>query len=284
MAATILDGRALARMLREELRNEMQRFSAQYDTVPTLAMVQVQGDDASDRYAQSINKLCTKIGAAYQPVVLPGDVSQAGLAEALQRVSADPAVDGILIQLPLPPHLKVQEAVLHMDYRKDLDGIHPHNAGLLLQGQPTLVPNTPAGGMAMLQHYELELTGKHAVVVGSGLVVGRPMADMLLVARATVTICHSYTTNLAELVQQAEVLVVAAGQAGLVTGDMLRPGVTIIDFGINVQPDGSVVGDVDFASAVEVAGAITPVPGGTGPITNVMLLRNLLTAAVARRA
>jgi methylenetetrahydrofolate dehydrogenase (NADP+)/methenyltetrahydrofolate cyclohydrolase len=283
MTAKILDGRALARELRAELRTEVATFRDQYDLVPQLAVLQVQGDASSERYARTIRKLCDDVGVAFLHCEQPEGVSQEVLEYTVRSLSADISVHGILIELPLPRHLSTQQTVLCLDPRKDVDGIHPLNVGLIAQGQPAFVPNTPAGGMELLHRYGIELERKQAAVVGYSDVVGRPMAEMLLADHATVTICHIYTPDLGAVLRTCEVVVVAAGQAHLITGDMLKPGAVVIDFGINVQPDGSIVGDVDFASAVEVASAITPVPGGTGPVTNIMLLRNVLTAARRQR-
>jgi methylenetetrahydrofolate dehydrogenase (NADP+) / methenyltetrahydrofolate cyclohydrolase len=279
MSTTILDGRAPAQELRAELRADIAVFTDQYTHPPQLAVVQVQGDAASDRYVRSIRKICDNTGMAFRLAQLPADTSQAALESRLSQLSADPAVHGVLLQMPLPAPLSAEQAVLHLDYRKDVDGIHPISAGLLAQGRSALVPNTPAGGMELLRHYGLTLEGKRAAMVGRSAVVGRPMAALLLLANATVTICHSRTPDLGAVLRECEIVAVAAGRPGLVTGAMLRPGAVVIDFGINVQDDGSITGDVDFASAAEVAGAITPVPGGTGPVTNVMLLRSVLTAA-----
>lgn len=279
MGARILDGRALAKELRAELSNDIQAFRETYDVIPHLTVVQVRGDESSDRYARTIEKLCAQVGVAFSMVTLPETTSQTNLEHTIRGLNVDTAVHGVLIELPLPAHLAAQQAVLHLDHHKDVDGIHPMNVGLLAQGQPTLVPNTPAGGIEMLKRYEIEMAQKRAAVIGYSDVVGRPMAEMLLYARATVTICHKYTADLGAVLRECDIVLVAAGHAGLVTGAMLRPGAVVVDFGINVQPDGRIVGDVDFPSAVEVASAITPVPGGTGPVTNIMLLRNVLTAA-----
>jgi methylenetetrahydrofolate dehydrogenase (NADP+)/methenyltetrahydrofolate cyclohydrolase len=215
---------------------------------------------------------------AFQLERLPEGVSQQALEQCVRALSADPMVHGILIEMPLPTHLSTQRVVLCLDHRKDVDGIHPLNVGLIAQGRPALIPNTPAGGMELLHRYGIELARKRAAVVGYSDVVGRPMAELLLADHATVTICHIHTPDLAAVLRECEVVVVAVGKAGLVTGSMLRPGAVVIDFGINVGPDGNIVGDVDFASAIDVASAITPVPGGTGPVTNIMLLRNLCIA------
>lgn len=279
MTATILDGRALAQELRAELQADVAAFTGQNGRPPQLAVVQVQGDAASDRYVRSIRKICDSMGVAFQLAHLSADVAQTRLDATIGALSADENIHGVLIQMPLPAPLSAEQAVMHLDYRKDVDGIHPISAGLLAQGRSALVPNTPAGGMELLRRYGIELAGRRAAVVGRSAVVGRPMAALLLHANATVTICHSRTRDLGAVLRECEVVAVATGRPGLVTGAMLRPGAVVVDFGVNVQPEGGIVGDVDFASAVEVAGAITPVPGGTGPVTNVMLLRNVLTAA-----
>jgi methylenetetrahydrofolate dehydrogenase (NADP+)/methenyltetrahydrofolate cyclohydrolase len=279
MTATILDGRALAKTLREELRADIHDFVAAAGAPPQLAVIQVAGDAASERYVRAIRKGCDDVGIAFVEHALPGDIAQAALEATVADLSGDEQVDGILLQMPLPKGLVAGSAIARLDPRKDVDGVHPTSAGLLAQGLPCLVPNTPAGGMELLRRYNIPLAGKRAVVVGRSTIVGKPMALLLLQEHATVTIAHSRTHDLAGLLREADVVVGAVGKAGLITGAMLRPGAVVIDFGINVIDDGSVVGDVDFASAAEVAGAITPVQGGTGPVTNVMLLRNVLHAA-----
>jgi methylenetetrahydrofolate dehydrogenase (NADP+) / methenyltetrahydrofolate cyclohydrolase len=284
MAATILDGRALAKTVREELRAEIQQFTAATGLTPMLAIVRVEGDPASERYVRTITKSCDSMGIACAERALPGDVGQATLEAAVRDASADERVSGVLLQMPLPARLDAAGAIAQLDPRKDIDGVHPYNAGLLVHSQPCLVPNTPAGGMEILRRHGIALAGKRAIVVGRSLVVGKPMALLLLQEHATVTIAHSRTPDLAAAVREAEIVVAAVGRAALITGAMLRPGAVVVDFGINVLADGAVAGDVDFASAVEVAGAITPVPGGTGPMTNVMLLRNVLQAARDRYA
>jgi methylenetetrahydrofolate dehydrogenase (NADP+)/methenyltetrahydrofolate cyclohydrolase len=279
MTATILDGRALAKILREELRADVQTFIADANAAPALAVVQVAGDSASDRYVRSIQKACGDVGIAFVHRLLPADIAQSTLEASVRELSADAAISGILLQLPLPGGLLSAGVIAQLDPRKDVDGVHPLSAGLLAQGLPCLIPNTPAGGMELLRRNRIALRGKRALVVGRSNIVGKPMALLLLQEHATVTIAHSRTPDLAETVRAAEIVVAAVGRAGLITGAMLRPGAVVVDFGINVLDDGTMVGDVDFASAVEVAGAITPVPGGTGPVTNVMLLRNVLQAA-----
>ena len=279
MAATILDGRGLAKTLREELRADIQGFTAAARVAPTLAVVQVAGDLASERYVRAIRKSCDDVGITFVERVLTTDTTQAALDATVAELSGDTRVSGVLIQMPLPKGLDAGSAIARLDPRKDVDGVHPTSAGLLAHGQPCLAPNTPSGGMELLRRYGIQLAGKRAVVVGRSNIVGKPMALLLLQEHATVTIAHSRTPDLAAVLREADIVVAAVGKPELITGAMLRPGAVVIDFGINVLDDGAVVGDVDFASAAEVAGAITPVPGGTGPVTNVMLLRNVLYAA-----
>lgn len=284
MSALILDGRALAKTLREELRAGIHTFTNETGITPSLAVVRVEGDPASERYLRTIRKACDEIGILFTERLLPENTSQQALDAAVRTVSDNPDISGVLLHMPLPAGLDEKRVIAALDPRKDVDGVHPNNAGLLAQGQPRFVPNTPAGGIELMRRYDIDPAGKRAVVVGRSGVVGKPMALMLLNANATVTICHSRTPDLAAVVREAEIVVAAVGRARLITGAMIQPGATVIDFGINVLDDGSIVGDVDFAAAVEVAGAITPVPGGTGPVTNMMLLRNVLRAAQERVA
>src|SRR5262249_53319925 len=230
---------------------------------PALAVVQVAGDAASDRYVRGIQKACGDTEIDFVHRLLPANTAQLALEAAVRELSHDAAISGILLQIPRPSHLWVAGAIAQLDPRKDVDGVHPTNAGLLAQGLPGLIPNTPAGGMELLRRYGIALAGKRAVVVGRSNIVGKPMALLLLQEHATVTIAHSRTLDLAGVVREAEIVVAAVGRAGLITGAMLRPGAVVVDFGINVLENGAMVGDVDFASAAEVAGAITPVPGGT---------------------
>lgn len=282
MTAVLLEGKSLAQQLRAAARAEIATLREQWGRSPCLAVVQVEGDPASDRYVRSLARLCEGAGAAFRLELLPADVSLSALLTTIEILNADPTVDGILLQLPLPPHLDAQAAVMALDYRKDIDGVHPINAGLLAQGRPAIAPNTPAGGMALLRHYGVELRGRRAAVVGRSPVVGRPMAHLLTMADATVTLCHSRTTDLGAVLRECEIVCVAAGRPGLITADMIRPGAVVVDFGTNVREDGSLVGDVDFASVVEVAGMLTPVPGGAGPVTNAVLLGNLVAVAKGR--
>ena len=279
MAAQILDGRSLAKTIRAELKDDLQALISERGTPPSLALVQVLGDAASDQYVRSLHKSCEQLGIPCHTHILPTQTVQSNLDALIQQLSQDVAIDAILLQLPLPAHLSQQQALAQLDPRKDVDGATPYSAGLLAQGLPCLLPNTPAGGMELLRRYGIPLQGRRAVVVGRSSIVGKPMALLLLQEHATVTIAHSRTVNLGAVIHEAEIVVAAVGRAGLITGAMLRPGAVVIDFGINMAADGGMTGDVDYASASAVASAITPVPGGTGPMTQVMLLRNVLRAA-----
>ena len=283
MTTSILDGRALAKELREELRQNIRQFVAQVGVPPALTVVRVHGDPSSERYLRTIQKSCDDLGMTFREVLLHNNATQQMLEYTIRSVSADDAVDAVLLHLPLPPGFDARAAINQLDPHKDVDGVHPQNAGLLSQERPRFVPNTPAGGMELLKRNGIELYGRRITVIGRSNVVGKPMALLLMQEDATVTICHRATADLAAAVRGAEIVVTAAGAPGLVTAAMVTPGVTIIDFGINVLEDGSVVGDVDFAGVMPLAAAITPVPGGTGPVTNVMLLRNVLWAAQLRR-
>ncbi len=282
MSARILDGRALAQELRAEAAAQIAELRARIDRAPTIAVVQVGDDPAATRYVRSIDRLCQSLGAACRAIALPATTEQADLEATVSNLSADDRVDGILLQLPLPAGLSLDGVLHRLVPEKDLDGIHPINAGLLAQGRPALTPNTPAGGMELLRRYGIEVRGKRAAVVGRSAIVGRPMALLLLQADATVTICHSRTLDLGAVLRECDIIAAAAGRPGLITAEMIKPGATVIDFGTNVLADGSMVGDVDYAGAVAVAGAITPVPGGTGPVTNVMLMQNLIKATRTR--
>jgi methylenetetrahydrofolate dehydrogenase (NADP+)/methenyltetrahydrofolate cyclohydrolase len=279
MTATLLDGRALAKTIREEVRTDVVRFEQRSGYAPTLAVVQVAGDAASERYLKTIRKACDDVGIGYLDRILPTGATQLQLERTIAELSDHERVHGILLQFPLPSGLSQAAAIAQIHPQKDVDGVHPANIGMLMQGLPGLVPNTPAGGMELLRRNRVRIAGARAVVVGRSITVGKPMALMLLNENATVTIAHSRTPDLAELTRQADIVVAAVGKPGVITGAMLNHGATVIDFGINVLDNGSMVGDVDFTSAVEVVGAITPVPGGTGPMTNVMLLRNMVLAA-----
>lgn len=276
--ATILDGKSVAAQLRAEIRADVERLQQTAAITPRLAIVQIEGDPASAWYVGAIGRACKQAGIDSQVRLLPPDVDQATVLATVQQLNTDSSVHAIIVQTPLPAPIDPASVMQAIDPAKDVDGQHPLSLGRLAQGLDAFVPNTPAGGMELLRRYGIDVSGKRAVVVGRSNVVGKPMALLLLHAQATVTIAHSRTPDLAAVIRQADIVAVAVGRARLVTGAMLRPGAVVIDFGIN-EVDGAMVGDVDYASALEVAGAITPVPGGTGPVTNMMLLRNVVQAA-----
>jgi methylenetetrahydrofolate dehydrogenase (NADP+) / methenyltetrahydrofolate cyclohydrolase len=283
MTATILDGRAMAKEMRDDLARRVAVFGAWHTHTPTLGVVHVYSDPSAERYVRSLQIACNRVGMNFKYFMLHRTATQTELETAIRGLSADPDVDGVLIQMPLPNKFDSASAVAALDSRKDIDGVHPTNIGLLNQNKPALVPNTPAGGLLILRRYGIEIEGRDAVVIGRSPVVGGPMSILLLNNQATVEICHRFTRNLPDKVKRADIVVTAAGKIGLVNGEMLKPGAVVIDFGINVRPDGTICGDVDFESAVQVAGAITPVPGGTGPVTTMVLLDNVLKAAMATR-
>jgi 5,10-methylene-tetrahydrofolate dehydrogenase/methenyl tetrahydrofolate cyclohydrolase len=287
MSAQEIDGKAIAERIREEVRQKVAEMQTTHDYVPGLATVLVGDDTASATYVRMKHRACNEAGIRSIQKEMPGDSSQDEVERVVAELNADPAVNGILVQLPLPAHID-EEAVLNsIDLGKDVDGFHPVNIGrLAMKGrQPLFIPCTPAGCMVLLHEAGVSLSGANAVVLGRSNIVGLPVAMLLQEANATVTICHSRTRDLAAHLRQADVVVAAVGRAEMVTGDMLKPGVTVIDVGINRKDDSSakrgyrLVGDVDYASAKEVAGAITPVPGGVGPMTIAMLMQNTLRAA-----
>lgn len=279
MTAELLDGKALAKTMQEEVSAEIQAFKEATGVTPKLVVVRAGEDPASVSYANAIAKTCEKYGVAFELKALPESASQAEMVGLVQSLSADASVHGIMIQEPMPKGIDPSAVIAALSPAKDVDGVHPLNAGLLMEGKGDFfAPATPSGGMEILRRYNIPIKGKHAVVVGRSNIVGKPMALLLLHEHATVTICHSRTVDLGAVTRQGDILVAAVGKARLITGDMVKPGAVVIDFGVNFE-DGKMVGDVDFESAKEVAGMITPVPGGTGPMTNVMLMKNVLTAA-----
>lgn len=286
MTADLIDGKAFAEGLRQRVAHFAAEFERQAGRKATLAVVLVGNDPASEVYVRSKSKAIAEAGMATCEFKPGADISQAELIAQVAALNADPAVDGILVQLPLPCHIDEQAVIAAIDPDKDVDGFHIVNAGRLAVGEKGIVPCTPLGCMMLLKHRLGDLAGKEAVVIGRSNIVGRPMAQLLTNANATVTIAHSGTKDLAAVVRRAEIVVAAVGRAQMVKGDWIRPGATVIDVGINriEGPDGKgrLVGDVDFAAASEIARAITPVPGGVGPMTIAVLLRNTLAAAYAR--
>jgi methylenetetrahydrofolate dehydrogenase (NADP+)/methenyltetrahydrofolate cyclohydrolase len=279
MSARILDGKAIAERLRARLAERIAALPFR----PGLRVVRVGDDPASGVYVRNKDKAANAAGFDSATIHLPADTTQAALLDTIARLNADPAVDGILVQLPLPPQISTDAAIAAVDPAKDVDGFHPLNAGRLAAGQPGLVPCTPRGVMHILAESGVALRGARAVVLGRSQIVGRPMAQLLLSADCTVTVAHSRTRDLAAECARADVLVAAVGRPEMVRGDWIAPGAVVVDVGINRLPDGRLVGDVAFAEAVAVAAAITPVPGGVGPMTIACLLENTLEAALARR-
>ena len=274
----MIDGKAVAAGVRERVRAEVADLTGGGGTTPGLATVLVGDDPASHIYVRRKREACAEVGIESFHHELPADTAQDELAELLMRLNADERVHGILLQLPVPGQIDADAMTRLIDPVKDVDGLHPVNAGLLMKGQPGMVPCTPAGVIELLRASRTELSGAEAVVVGRSDLVGRPVAALLVGENATVTTCHSRTRDLGEVCRRADVLVVAAGRPGLVRGDMVREGATVIDVGTNRTDDG-LVGDVDFDSVAQRADAITPVPGGVGPMTIAMLLANTVLAA-----
>jgi len=279
VTAEILDGRALGAEIKAELRDEVRRYLQERGRPPGLAIVRVGGDAASGMYSKAILRVAEDVGVRASLEELPEQTSADELLAMLQYLNVDEAIQGILVQMPLPPHLSQQMVADTVASEKDIDGISPRSAGNLFLGLPSFLPSTAAAVMEILERTSTPLAGKRVVILGRSNVVGKPLSMMLLQKNATVTICHSRTAHLADFTRQADVLVSAAGQANLITAAMVRPGAVVIDVGINALPGGGIVGDVDFASVREVAGALTPTPGGVGPLTNVLLLKQCVQAA-----
>jgi methylenetetrahydrofolate dehydrogenase (NADP+) / methenyltetrahydrofolate cyclohydrolase len=281
MAATVIDGKAVAASVRERVRGEVEELSAQLGRPPGLATVLVGDDPASAIYVRRKREACEEVGIRSFHHEPDGSISQEDLLELVAELNDSDEIDGILVQLPLPEQIDTDAIVAALNPGKDVDGLTPTSAGLLARGEPGLVPCTPQGIMELLSSAGVDPAGKEAVIVGRSNLVGRPLFSLLLGANATVTICHSRTRDLGEVCRRAEILVAAAGRPHLIGAEMVRPGATVIDVGTNRTDDG-LVGDVDFDAVSEVAGAITPVPGGVGPMTIAMLLANTVQAARAR--
>ncbi|MEK7363343.1 MAG: bifunctional methylenetetrahydrofolate dehydrogenase/methenyltetrahydrofolate cyclohydrolase FolD [candidate division NC10 bacterium] len=277
--AQILDGKLVAQKVLAEVKVGVVALKERSGVTPTLAVVLVGDFPPSKIYIANKKKMAAEVGIASRDFLYPEGISRADLLALLRRLNADPAVHGILLQLPLPGGCNEDEAIAAIAPEKDVDGFHPMNLGHLLAGAPTVLPCTPAGVMEILDHYGVELKGAEAVVVGRSRIVGKPLAQLLLARHATVTICHTRTRDLAAHTLRAEVLCVAAGRPQVIKGDMVREGAVVVDVGINRLESGKLVGDVEFESASKRARAITPVPGGVGPMTVAMLMKNTLQAA-----
>jgi methylenetetrahydrofolate dehydrogenase (NADP+) / methenyltetrahydrofolate cyclohydrolase len=282
MPATIIDGKKISQDVRREVRERTDELAARGRRRPGLAVILVGDDHASEIYVRNKRAACEDCGIVSVSHDLPASTTQAELAELIERLNADNTIDGILVQVPLPAHIDQETIIETIHPDKDVDGFHPYNIGRLALRLPTMRPCTPYGVIELLMRSGLQPKGKDAVVVGASNIVGRPMALELLLAGSTTTVCHSKTVDLAHHVRQAELLVVATGKVGLIPGDWIRPGAIVVDVGINRLPNGKLAGDVQFEGALARAGWITPVPGGVGPMTVAILMRNTLESALKR--
>ena len=278
MTAKILDGRSIARAIRQDLAKKIAIATLNSNRAPGLAVILVGDDDASKLYVENKKKACLEVGIQSKAYNLPSSISEKELVKIIHELNNDDTIDGILVQLPLPEHINSDLIVESIDPLKDVDGFHPFNFGKLAQNRPFLRPCTPAGIMILLEHTKVNLQGKDAVIIGTSRIVGRPMILELLPAGVTTTSCHKQTKDLATKVQHADIVISATGNPHLVKGDWIKPGSIVIDVGMNRLANGKLVGDVEFTSAKEKAAWITPVPGGVGPMTIVTLLQNTVCA------
>lgn len=276
--ATIIDGKELAAKVRANLKLEVEELKKQ-GIQPKLAVIMVGNDSASAVYVRNKSKACNEIGIAFEEFLLKEETTKEELLGLIEKLNQRKDVNGILLQSPIPKHLDIREAFNTIDYRKDVDGFHPTNVGKLAIGEEGFVSCTPLGVMKMLEEYNIEIQGKNAVIIGRSNIVGKPLAQLLLNANATVTICHSKTQNISEIAKRADILVAALGKPKFVTANMVKEGAVVIDVGINRNEEGKLVGDVDFAEVEPKASYITPVPGGVGPMTIAMLMSNVVKAA-----
>lgn len=283
MAARIIDGKEIAREVRAEVKARVCAFREAYGAAPALAVVLVGEDPASQIYVANKQKACGWVGIRSVTVRLPETATEGEVLSEIARLNADPSINGILVQLPLPGGMNADRVTSAIAPEKDVDGFHPINAGWLMRGRAPLEPCTPAGCIRLLKEAGVPLSGANAVVIGRSNIVGKPLAMMLLRENCTVTICHSRTEGMADVVRRADIVVSAVGRPRMVTADMVKPGAAVIDVGINRLADGMLAGDVDFEGVREVAGWITPVPGGVGPMTIAMLLKNTMDAAELAR-
>ncbi len=277
--AVVIDGKAVAREVRAEVKESVAAFVEKHGFAPTLAVVLIGENPASLVYVASKEKACKWVGLRSIAVRMPTETTEEEALKTISELNADPTVDGILVQLPLPKHINEERVLRAVSPDKDVDGFHPLNAGELTRSGAVLEPCTPSGCIRLIKSTGVDMKSMNAVVLGRSNVVGKPVAMMLLRENCTVTVCHSRTTDIAAHTKNADILISAIGRAGFVTGDMVKPGAVVIDVGISRMDDGSIRGDVDFESAEKVAGYITPVPGGVGPMTIAMLLKNTVIAA-----
>lgn len=275
----LINGKEISAAVRAELKETCAAFVAKRGYAPGLAVIIVGEDPASQVYVRNKARACEEVGFYSEVHRLPAETTQAELDALIDRLNTDARIHGILVQLPLPAHLDEEEVTLRIDPRKDVDAFHPFNVGRILLGDPVFLPCTPAGVMELLRRSGIDPAGRRCVVIGRSNIVGKPMAMLLLAANGTVTVCHSRTADLASVTREADILVSAVGRAGFVTADMVKPGAVVIDVGMNRDAAGKLVGDVDFPAVSPLCSYITPVPGGVGPMTITMLLRNTLVAA-----
>jgi len=277
--AQIIDGKAISKEVRVEITERTLAFKAKYGTAPGLAVIIVGNDPASQVYVRNKKRACEEVGFYSESYELAEDTTQQELISLIEKLNCDDKIHGILVQLPLPTHLDETEILLKIRPEKDVDAFHPYNVGKIMIGNHDFLPCTPAGVMVLLERSGVEIKGKKCVVIGRSNIVGKPMAMLLLHAHGTVTVCHSRTQNLAEICREADILVASIGKPEFVTGDMVKEEAVVVDVGINRLENGKLVGDVNFAEVEPKASYITPVPGGVGPMTITMLLKNTLTAA-----
>ncbi|MBE6544056.1 MAG: bifunctional methylenetetrahydrofolate dehydrogenase/methenyltetrahydrofolate cyclohydrolase FolD [Ruminococcaceae bacterium] len=279
--AIIIDGKATSAIIKEEVRVEAEQLKAEKGLTPGLAVIIVGENPASKVYVRNKHQSCIKAGMHSVVIEMPEDIAEETLLEEIAALNVDPTIHGILVQLPLPKHINEDKVLNAIVPEKDVDGFHPTNVGYMTIGTPTVLPCTPAGVIELLERYNIEISGKKCVVIGRSNIVGKPAALLLLAKNGTVTVCHSRTKDLAAVCREADILVVAIGKAKFVTADMVKPGAVVIDVGINRNEEGKLVGDVDFDAVEPIASAITPVPGGVGPMTIAMLMKNTLECAKA---
>lgn len=277
--AILIDGKETAKAVREKIHSEVEAFVAERGSTPGLAVVIVGEDPASQVYVRNKHKACAEVGMYSEVHALPADTDEETLLALVARLNADEKINGILVQLPLPKHLDEKKVILAIDPKKDVDAFHPVNVGRIMIGDFTFAPCTPAGVMELLHHYGVEVGGRHCVIIGRSNIVGKPQAMLMLKENATVTVCHSRTVGLADIARSADILIAAVGRPKFVTADMIKDGAIVIDVGINRTAEGKLCGDVDFDAVMKKASYITPVPGGVGPMTITMLLKNTLAAA-----
>lgn len=277
--AEIIDGKLVSKKLREQLAEDVKEFTEKSGKAPGLAVILVGNNPASAVYVRNKHKACLEVGITSYQIEMPADTDEEALLGKIDELNENPDVNGILVQLPLPPHISEEKVINRISPKKDVDAFHPENVGKITIGNYQFLPCTPAGIIELLNYYNIEVSGKRCVVIGRSNIVGKPMALLLLERHGTVTVCHSKTRNLAEITKAADIIVVAIGRAEFLTADMVKDGAVVIDVGINRLDDGRLVGDVKFDEVSKIASAITPVPGGVGPMTITMLLKNTLCAA-----